>query len=122
MPARLILRHRLPTDYARLENGRFHPSQNFLIVRKQLFVYTVFMDTQRNHPSIQQYESLNWKLIEAISRLSVPEKNERAFAAADFALRQKILILTEEYQDWPAPKVEREARRIVYGVDMRTLL
>lgn len=87
-----------------------------------MFVYTVFMETKPNRPSIQQYESLNWKLIEAIAQLSVPEKNERAFAAADFALRQKILILTEEYQEWSASKVEREARRIVYGVDMGGLL
>jgi hypothetical protein len=67
-------------------------------------------------PPAGQYGAVNWELIRRVSRLSVPEKNERAFAAADFALRQKKLILAEEQPDWPAEQVIREARRLVFGV------
>jgi hypothetical protein len=72
-------------------------------------------DTQK------QYGAINWELIERIKQLSAPEKNERAFAAADFALRQKKLILTEKYPEWPPEKVDREARRIVFGVSKEML-
>lgn len=48
--------------------------------------------------------------------MSVPEKNATAFGAADFALRQKRLILAEERPDWPPEAVDREARRLVFGV------
>jgi DNA-binding transcriptional ArsR family regulator len=67
-------------------------------------------------PSSPQYETVNWQLIQSLRQLSVPEKNERAFAAADFALRQKKLILAEENPDWPSEKVAAEARRQVFGV------
>lgn len=67
-------------------------------------------------PSPSPYKKINWELIEAIGKLSVAEKNERAFAAADFALRQKKLILAEEHPDWSDTKVEKEARQIVFGV------
>ncbi len=66
-------------------------------------------------PSSPQYEATNWDLIAAIGQLSVAEKNRRAFAAADFALRQKKLLLAEEQPDWHDAKVEREARRLVFG-------
>ena len=66
--------------------------------------------------STRQYEAVNWTLIEAIRQLSVPEKNERAFGAAEFALRQKRLMLAEEYPAWSEKKTDREARRQVYGV------
>ena len=77
------------------------------------------------HPPLERplspsYEATNWELVEAIRRLPVPEKNKRAFAAADFALRQKQLILAEEHPDWSAEDVEREARRLVYGVEQET--
>ncbi|MCP4361936.1 MAG: hypothetical protein GY796_28320, partial [Chloroflexi bacterium] len=61
-------------------------------------------------------------LIEAIRQLPIPEKNNRAFAAADFALRQKQLILAEEHPDWTTAEVDQEARRLVYGVDQEALL
>ncbi len=67
-------------------------------------------------PFPKPYEAVNWDLIESLRQLSVPEKNQRAFAAADFALRQKKLILAEEHPDWSAAKVETAARRLVYGV------
>lgn len=70
---------------------------------------------QLERPSSPKYETTSWKLIEAISELSVAEKNERAFAAAEFALRQKKLILAEEHPDWPDTKVEKVARRLVFG-------
>lgn len=67
-------------------------------------------------PSSHSYESVGWELIEALRQLSVPEKNKRAFAAADFALRQKRLLLAEEHPDWSVEKTDTEARRLVYGV------
>jgi hypothetical protein len=76
--------------------------------------YLQFPPLQR--PPAQSYGAINWELIERIRQLSVAEKNERAFAAADFALRQKLLILAEEHPDWSAEKVEREARQLLYGV------
>jgi DNA-binding transcriptional ArsR family regulator len=66
-------------------------------------------------PSPRQYEAVNWELITHISRLSVSEKNKRAFAAADFALRQKKLILAESHPDWSPEQVADEARRLVFG-------
>lgn len=73
-------------------------------------------------PSSPTYDAINWELVQAIRQLSGPEKNERAFAAADFALRQKRLILAEEHPDWSVEKVDHEARRLVYGVDLATIL
>ncbi|MCP4428947.1 MAG: hypothetical protein GY803_31060 [Chloroflexi bacterium] len=66
-------------------------------------------------PSSPQYETVNWQLVKAIRQLSIPEKNARAFAAADFALRQKTLILAEENPEWAPEKAESEARRLVFG-------
>lgn len=66
-------------------------------------------------PTSWQYDAVNWTLIEAISQLPVPAKNKRAFAAADFALRQKRLLLAEENPEWSEDKVDQEARRQVYG-------
>lgn len=43
-------------------------------------------------------------------------KNEVAFAAAEFARRQKHLLVAGEHPDWPEEQVDREARRLVYGV------
>jgi hypothetical protein len=51
-----------------------------------------------------------------LREMSVPERNETAFGAADFALRQKRLILAEERPAWPAKAIDREARRLVFGV------
>ena len=72
------------------------------------------------HPPLKSsptptYESINWELIKAIGELSVPEKNERAFAAADFALRQKRLLLQETHPEWTAAAIDKEARQLVYG-------
>ncbi len=54
--------------------------------------------------------------IERVRAMSVIEKNATAFGAADFALRQKRLILSEERPGWPAAAIDREARRLVFGV------
>jgi hypothetical protein len=54
--------------------------------------------------------------VERIRRMTVPQKQAAAYAAADFALRQKRLILREERPDASAEQIEREARRLVYGV------
>ncbi len=67
-------------------------------------------------PFSQQYEGVNWRLVDALRRLSVAEKNNRAFAAADFALHQKRLLLAAEHPDWTEAEVQETARRLVYGV------
>jgi hypothetical protein len=69
-------------------------------------------------PQPGQYEEINWILIENLRTLSVAEKNQIAFAAADFALRQKRLILAEDHPNWPADKIDREARKQVFGVSL----
>ena len=66
-------------------------------------------------PPRQRYEAVNWTLIGRLRQLSVPDKNRRAFAAADFALRQKKLILAEAQPEWTAEQVADEARRLVFG-------
>lgn len=71
---------------------------------------------QLQRPSPSQYETINWQLIQSLRQLSVPEKNKRAFAAADFALRQKTLILAEENPDWSPEETADEARRQVFGI------
>ena len=77
--------------------------------------YLQYPPLERQAPQ-QSYESTNWELIAALRQLSVPERNQRAFALAEFALRQKKLILAEEYPDWSDADVESRARQIVYGV------
>jgi hypothetical protein len=67
-------------------------------------------------PSRQQYEAVNWEILAHIGQLSVSEKNKRAFAAADFALRQKRLILAESHPEWSPEQLTNEARRLVFGV------
>lgn len=54
--------------------------------------------------------------LERMRQMTVPQKQAMASEAADFALRQKRLILREECPAWPAEQIEREARRLVYGV------
>lgn len=65
----------------------------------------------RTHPR----QPLNKRHIEGIRRMTVPEKNRQAFAAAAFALQQKQLILAREHPEWTSAQVESEARRQVYG-------
>jgi hypothetical protein len=62
-----------------------------------------------------RFNRLDRVWIERVQTMGVPEKNEAAFAAADFALRQKRLILREEQPEWSPDQVEREARRLVFG-------
>lgn len=74
------------------------------------------------HPQLKrlstaQYEETNWDLVEAIGELSVAEKNKRAFAAAEFALRQKRLILAEAYPDWSDSEITQAARRQVFAAN-----
>ena len=69
----------------------------------------------------QAYEAVNWQLVEAIGQLTVSEKNKRAFAAADFALRQKRLLLAAEHPDWSEADLDETARRLVYGVTQADL-
>lgn len=64
-------------------------------------------------PTYLETENREW--LTRIRAMSVPDKLAAAFAAADFALRQKRLILGDEWPEWPAERVEREARRLVYG-------
>jgi hypothetical protein len=67
-------------------------------------------------PLPRKYESTNWQLVDAIRQLPVSEKNRRVFAAADFAFRQKCLLLREDRPNWSETEIEEEARRLVYGI------
>ena len=81
--------------------------------------YLQYPPLQRPVPP--QFGAINWDLINQIRQLSIPEKNNQAFAAAHFALKQKQLILSEEHQDWSPAAVEREARRLVFGISSKEL-
>lgn len=72
-------------------------------------------------PKGKQYDAVNWSQVARIRQLSVPEKNQQAFAAADFALRQKFLLLKEEHPDWTDQQIDREARRLVFAGGDRTV-
>ena len=61
-------------------------------------------------------EPVNWTIIEQFRHQTVSEKNKRACAAADLALRQKKLVLAEENPGWSSDRVDREARRLIFGV------
>jgi hypothetical protein len=80
---------------------------------------SIHLEEERRSPP--QYEAINWQLVEAIRQLSLPEKNKRAFAAADFALRQKKLLLAEENPNWTADEVAKVAHRLVFGVTEQML-
>lgn len=67
-------------------------------------------------PSSTYQEPINWQYIEGLKTLSPAEKTERAFAAADFALKQKTLLLKDQHPDWSDEKAVGEARKLVYGV------
>lgn len=74
------------------------------------------------HPPLKRqtgprYDAVNWVLVKAIQGLTPAEKNTRAFAAADFALQQKMRLLAAAHPDWPPGQVALTARRQVYGVD-----
>ncbi|MCI0396419.1 MAG: hypothetical protein L0332_18560 [Chloroflexi bacterium] len=66
-------------------------------------------------PPSRMEQPINWEYVTAIRQMSVVEKNQQTFAAADFALRQKRLILAEEHPEWSAEEVDATARRLVYG-------
>ena len=68
-------------------------------------------------PNRQPFESPNPAFIERLRQLSPAEKLNRAFAMADFALRQKKLILAETHPDWSPKEVDMEARRQVYRAE-----
>jgi len=70
----------------------------------------------------RQFDNIDWTLVNEIGQLPVPEKNRRAFAAADFALTQKRLILATEHSSWSEEQIDRKARRLVYGVAEETVL
>jgi hypothetical protein len=58
---------------------------------------------------------LDWQHIAGIRQMSVVEKNRQAFAAAEFALRQKRLFLRRRHPDWDDAGIEQAARQLVYG-------
>ncbi|MFW6097676.1 MAG: hypothetical protein ACOC9Z_06350 [Chloroflexota bacterium] len=66
-------------------------------------------------PQKQRRQAPDWQHTEFISQMTVPEKNRQAFAAAEFALQQKRLILAQEHPDWTSEQIDKEARRQVYG-------
>lgn len=67
-------------------------------------------------PEARRFHGDDRAWVDHIRGMSVLQKLETAFAAADFALRQKQLILRDEQPEWTADRVEREARRQVFGV------
>lgn len=75
--------------------------------------YLMYPAIERPSPSYQ--EPINWQYIEGLKTLSPAEKTARAFAAADFALKQRALILKDKHPDWSDEKALKEARTIVYG-------
>jgi hypothetical protein len=75
--------------------------------------YLAYPALERSGRSRFNRYDVNW--VQRVQAMSVPEKNEVVFAAADFALRQKRLILCEEQPQWSSDRVEREARRLVFG-------
>lgn len=72
-------------------------------------------DPPVERPEAISRQAFNSRHLQGIRRMTVPEKNRQAFAAAEFALQQKRLILARENPDWTREKVDREARRQVYG-------
>lgn len=75
--------------------------------------------SSRDHPAERwrkaAQEPIDWEHVARIRSMSVPEKNRQAFAAAEFALRQKRLLLAREHPDWDEEQVDVAARRLVYG-------
>ena len=67
-------------------------------------------------PNAARFQSDDATWTERLRAMHVEEKLAAAFAAADFALNQKRLILREERPEWNEEQVEREARRLVFGV------
>lgn len=67
-------------------------------------------------PQVGQFHADDRAWVEHIRGMSVPQKLEAAFAAADFALRQKRLLMREEHPEWTDEQVEGEVRWQVFGV------
>jgi hypothetical protein len=67
-------------------------------------------------PNPARFQSSDPAWTERLRAMPIEEKLATAFAAADFALKQKRLIMREERPEWPEEQVEREARRLVFGV------
>ncbi|MCA9965090.1 MAG: hypothetical protein KC423_12625 [Anaerolineales bacterium] len=66
-----------------------------------------------------QTPPIDWYHISLIRKMSVCEKNRQAFSAAEFALRQKRLLLRHQHPDWDAAMIDQTARRLVFTKDPR---
>ena len=66
-------------------------------------------------------EPKNERYWEAVRSMSVAQKNKRAFEMADFALKQRRLILKKDNPDWSDAEVDIRAREIVFGVNLKTV-
>lgn len=66
-------------------------------------------------PASEWQEPIDWEHVAHIRAMSVPEKNRQSFAAAEFALRQKRLLLAREHPDWGDEQIDAAARRLVFG-------
>lgn len=62
---------------------------------------------------------IDWYHISLIRQMSVSEKNRQAFAAAEFALRQKRLLIRHQHPDWDEVMIDQTARRLVFTKDHR---
>lgn len=75
--------------------------------------YLAFPPLER--PPSHPREAGSSRRLEGVRRMTVPQKNRQAFAAAAFALQQKRLLLARENPEWNAEEVDAAARRLVYG-------
>jgi len=81
--------------------------------------YLAYPSIAARRPPAGQFPSSDhldapWR--QRLRELDVAQKNDMAFGAADFALQQKRLLIQQEQPHWPAEQVDREARRLVFGV------
>ncbi len=82
--------------------------------------YLQYPPLERSDPSEKEaidWRAIDWRQVAALRDQPVNEKNQMASDLAAFALKQKQLLLAQEYSDWPADSVIAEARRQVFRSD-----
>jgi hypothetical protein len=70
---------------------------------------------ERPVPSLK--ETINWQHIAALRQMPVNEKNRMVSGLADFALRQRRLLLAQEHPEWSPDRIATEAQRQVFRPD-----
>jgi len=77
--------------------------------------YLQYPPLRRPEPTLK--ETINWRHIAALSNRPLSEKNRLASDLAEFALKQRQLLLAREHRDWSIDEVATEARRHVFRPD-----